>query len=59
MSIYDCGMKNLTAEVVVVGGGPAGLTTAVALAGAGVETVLVAAARARKTIVRPRSLPVR
>jgi len=35
-------MKNLTAEVVVVGGGPAGLTTAVALAGAGVETVLVA-----------------
>ena len=42
MSIYDCGMKNLTAEVVVVGGGPAGLTTAIALAGAGVETVLVA-----------------
>src|SRR3954454_11848447 len=42
MSIYDCGMKNLTAEVVVVGGGPAGLTAAIALAGAGVETVLVA-----------------
>src|SRR3954447_5331438 len=42
MNIYDCGMKNLTAEVVVVGGGPAGLTTAIALAGAGVETVLVA-----------------
>jgi 2-octaprenyl-6-methoxyphenol hydroxylase len=41
MSIYDCGMKNLTAEVVVVGGGPAGLTAAIALAGAGVETVLV------------------
>jgi len=35
-------MKNLTAEVVVVGGGPAGLTAAIALAGAGVETVLVA-----------------
>lgn len=35
-------MKNLTAEVVVVGGGPAGLTTAIALAGAGVKTVLVA-----------------
>jgi 2-octaprenyl-6-methoxyphenol hydroxylase len=30
------------AEAVVVGGGPAGLTTAVALAAAGVETVLVA-----------------
>ena len=42
MNIYDCGMKNLTAEVVVVGGGPAGLTTAIALAGAGVETALVA-----------------
>jgi 2-octaprenyl-6-methoxyphenol hydroxylase len=34
-------MKNLTAEVAVVGGGPAGLTTAIALATAGVETVLV------------------
>lgn len=33
----------LSAEVVVVGGGPAGLTAAVALAGAGVPTVLVAA----------------
>lgn len=31
-----------TAEVVVVGGGPAGLTAAVALAGAGVDTVLAA-----------------
>jgi 2-octaprenyl-6-methoxyphenol hydroxylase len=30
------------AEVVVVGGGPAGLTTAIGLASAGVETVLVA-----------------
>jgi 2-octaprenyl-6-methoxyphenol hydroxylase len=35
-------MKNLAAEVVVVGGGPAGLTAAIALAGAGVETVVVA-----------------
>jgi 2-octaprenyl-6-methoxyphenol hydroxylase len=35
-------MNSLAAEVVVVGGGPAGLTTAVALAGAGVETALVA-----------------
>jgi 2-octaprenyl-6-methoxyphenol hydroxylase len=31
----------LTAEVAVVGGGPAGLTTAIALASAGVETVLI------------------
>jgi len=35
-------MKNLTAEVIVVGAGPAGLTAAIALAGAGMETVLVA-----------------
>src|SRR5947209_5263018 len=37
-----------TFEVLVVGGGPAGLTAAIALAGAGVETALVA---------RPRSDP--
>jgi 2-octaprenyl-6-methoxyphenol hydroxylase len=36
-------MADLTAEVVVVGGGPAGLTAAIALAASGVETVLVAA----------------
>src|SRR5205807_3123147 len=30
-----------TAEVAVVGGGPAGLTTAIALAAGGVETVLI------------------
>ena len=36
-----------TAEIVIVGGGPAGLTAAVALAAAGVETVLVAG-RARE-----------
>jgi 2-octaprenyl-6-methoxyphenol hydroxylase len=35
-------MKNLAAQVVIVGGGPAGLTAAIALASAGVETVLVA-----------------
>src|SRR5262245_31319399 len=35
-------MSNLNAEVVIVGAGPAGLTTAIALASAGVETVLVA-----------------
>lgn len=34
-------MNHTTAEVVVVGGGPAGLTAAIALAGAGIETVLV------------------
>ncbi len=35
-------MTHITTEVVVVGGGPAGLTAAIALAGAGVETALVA-----------------
>jgi 2-octaprenyl-6-methoxyphenol hydroxylase len=35
-------MNAETAEVVIVGGGPAGLTAAIALASAGVETVLVA-----------------
>jgi 2-octaprenyl-6-methoxyphenol hydroxylase len=35
-------MTSLTCEVVVVGGGPAGLTAAIALASAGVETALVA-----------------
>src|SRR4051812_43616665 len=32
----------LTAEVAIVGGGPAGLTAAIALASAGIDTVLVA-----------------
>jgi 2-octaprenyl-6-methoxyphenol hydroxylase len=35
-------MKNPTVQVVIVGGGPAGLTAAIALAGAGVDTALVA-----------------
>jgi 2-octaprenyl-6-methoxyphenol hydroxylase len=35
-------MENLAAEVVIVGGGPAGLTAAIALAGAGIATALVA-----------------
>ena len=35
-------MNHLTAEVAVVGAGPAGLTAAIALASAGVETVLIA-----------------
>ncbi len=46
------GRDSSRAEVVVVGGGPAGLTAAVALAQAGVETVLVAkrpAARDNRT----------
>jgi len=34
-------METVSAEAVVVGGGPAGLTAAVALAGAGMETALV------------------
>ncbi|HEX5846599.1 MAG TPA: UbiH/UbiF family hydroxylase [Rhodoplanes sp.] len=37
------GNGRLSAEVAVVGGGPAGLTVAVALAGAGVPTALIAA----------------
>jgi 2-octaprenyl-6-methoxyphenol hydroxylase len=39
-------VKPLKAEVVVVGGGPVGLTAAIALASAGVETALVAKASA-------------
>jgi 2-octaprenyl-6-methoxyphenol hydroxylase len=35
-------MSGKSAEVVIVGGGPAGLTAAIALAGAGIETALVA-----------------
>ena len=35
-------MNRTIAEVVVVGGGPAGLTAAIALAGAGIETAVVA-----------------
>src|SRR5258705_4957391 len=35
-------MNHMTAEAVVVGGGPAGLTAAIALAGAGIRTALVA-----------------
>jgi 2-octaprenyl-6-methoxyphenol hydroxylase len=37
-------MENSAAQVAVVGGGPAGLTAAIALAAAGVETVLIAPA---------------
>jgi 2-octaprenyl-6-methoxyphenol hydroxylase len=39
--VSDLG-QNLTAEVAVIGGGPAGLVSAIALATAGVETLLVA-----------------
>src|SRR5260370_35485081 len=35
-------MSGKSVEVVIVGGGPVGLTAAIALAGAGVETALVA-----------------
>src|SRR5260370_40768728 len=34
--------KPLTVEVAIVGGGPAGLTAAIALAAAGIETALIA-----------------
>ena len=34
--------RRLTVEVAVVGGGPAGLTAAIALAEAGIETALIA-----------------
>src|SRR5437899_12284173 len=34
--------KPLTVEVAIVGGGPAGLTAAIALAEAGIETALIA-----------------
>jgi 2-octaprenyl-6-methoxyphenol hydroxylase len=34
--------RSLTVEVAVVGGGPAGLTAAIALAGAGIDTALIA-----------------
>ncbi len=38
-------MNASTAEVVIIGGGPAGLTAAIAMAAAGVETVLVTGKR--------------
>ena len=38
--------KTLTVEVAIVGGGPAGLTAAAALAGAGIETALIGRQRA-------------
>jgi 2-octaprenyl-6-methoxyphenol hydroxylase len=44
VSVMDSsGNGRLSAEVAVVGGGPAGLTVAVAVAGAGVPTALIAA----------------
>jgi 2-octaprenyl-6-methoxyphenol hydroxylase len=44
MVIGNGRMADVTAEVVVVGGGPAGLTAAIALACAGIETALIAKA---------------
>ena len=45
--------KPLTVEVAIVGGGPAGLTAAIALAEAGIETALIARRRP-PTIAPPR-----
>jgi 2-octaprenyl-6-methoxyphenol hydroxylase len=42
MAIADVNKADLTAEVAVVGGGPAGLVCAIALAAAGVDTLVVA-----------------
>ena len=39
-----CGMTRMDTECVVIGGGPAGLTAAIALASSGIETALVARA---------------
>jgi 2-octaprenyl-6-methoxyphenol hydroxylase len=49
------GTENVTAEVAVVGGGPAGTTAAIALASAGITTVLVAG-RAREADNRTTAL---
>jgi 2-octaprenyl-6-methoxyphenol hydroxylase len=48
-------MADRTSEVIVIGGGPAGLTAAIALAGAGVPTTLVAG-RTRETDHRTTAL---
>ena len=42
MAFVENTTEKLTAEVAVVGGGPAGLVSAIAIASAGVETVLIA-----------------
>ena len=43
----------LTVQVAIVGGGPAGLTAAIALAEAGVETALIARGRRATTTAPP------
>ena len=42
MAFVDGARKDRTAEVAVVGGGPAGLMSAIALAAGGVDTLLIA-----------------
>jgi len=42
MALGNGAKENMTAEVAVVGGGPAGLVSAIALKAAGVDVVLIA-----------------
>jgi 2-octaprenyl-6-methoxyphenol hydroxylase len=42
MAVSNVGRNTVSAEVAVIGGGPAGLVTAIALSAAGVDTLLIA-----------------
>ncbi len=58
MAFVNGAKENMTAEVAVVGGGPTGLFSAIGLASAGVETLLVAPQPPDDT-APPRCSPVR